>query len=224
MKTNKNIIKLTEKHVAANYGRIPIALAKGKGTSVWDISGKAYTDFAGGIAVNALGHCHPAVVAAIRRQVGKLMHVSNLYHIEQQSRLASELSRHSFAEKFFFCNSGAEANEAAIKLARRFFFDKGQSRRHEIITMHNSFHGRTMGTLSATAQKKMQAGFHPLLPGFKYVPFNNISAVKKAISAKTCAILVEPVQGEGGVNIPDKKYLKEIKKNMHSQQTSFDIR
>jgi acetylornithine/N-succinyldiaminopimelate aminotransferase len=212
MKKNQDIVKLTQQHVATTYGRYPIALVRGKGTQVWDASGKQYTDFVSGIAVDNLGHCHPAVVSAIRKQAGQLLHVSNLYHIESQSLLAEQLTRHSFADKVFFCNSGTEANEAAIKLARRYFFDKGDKNRREIITMHDSFHGRTTGSLSATAQKKFHTGFAPLLPGFKYVAFNDIPAVEKALSAKTCAVLVEPIQGEGGVNIPDKKYLKELRK------------
>ena len=209
---NKSIIQLTKKHVAGTYGRYPIALVKGKGAKVWDKSGKQYIDFVSGLAVDNLGHCHPAVVSAIKKQAGKLIHVSNLYHIEPQSQLAEKLTSLSFADKIFFCNSGTEANESAIKLARRYFFDQGQSGRTEIITMHNSFHGRTMGSLSATAQTKFHTGFKPLLPGFKYIPFNDLPAARKAITKKTCAILVEPLQGEGGVNIPDPSYLKGLKK------------
>lgn len=212
MKKNSDIVKLTEQHVASTYGRFAIALSRGKGTKVWDASGKEYIDFVAGIAVDNLGHCHPAVVSAIRKQAGELLHVSNLFHIESQSLLARELTSHSFADKVFFCNSGTEANEAAIKLARRYFFDKGEKNRREIISMKNSFHGRTTGSLSATGQKKFHEGFAPLLPGFKYVAFNDLEAVKKALSAKTCAVLVEPIQGEGGVNLPDKAYLKELKK------------
>lgn len=210
-KTNAQIIKLTDKHVAQTYKRFPIVLVRGKGTKVWDRSGKAYIDFVGGLAVDNLGHCHPAVVAAIRKQAGQLLHVSNLYHIEPQSLLAAELTQVSFADKVFFCNSGTEANEAAIKLARRYSYDQGHTDRHEIITMENSFHGRTFGGLSATAQNKFHKGFEPLLPGFKYVPFNNIEAARQAISEKTCAVLVEPIQGEGGVNIAEKTYLKELR-------------
>ena len=209
---NKSIIQLTEKHVAGTYGRYPIALVKGKGSKVWDKSGKQYIDFVSGLAVDNLGHCHPAVVSAIKKQAGTLIHVSNLYHIEPQSQLAEKLTSLSFADKIFFCNSGTEANEGAIKLARKYFFDQGQPKRTEIITMHNSFHGRTMGSLSATAQTKFHAGFKPLLPGFKYIPFNDLPSARKAITQKTCAILVEPLQGEGGVNIPDPAYLKGLKK------------
>ena len=212
MKSNQELIKLTNKYVAKNYGRYPIGLVRGKGTVVWDASGKKYIDFVAGLAVDNLGHCPPTVVNAIRKQAGKLLHVSNLYHIEPQSQLAAELTRLTFANKFFFCNSGTEANEAAIKLARRWFYDNGQPKRFEIITMNDSFHGRTMASLSATAQKKIHTGFKPLLPGFKYVPFNDISAFKKAITKKTCAVLIEPIQGEGGVNLARDSYLKTLRK------------
>ena len=212
MKSNQELIKLTNKHVAKNYGRYPIGLVRGKGTAVWDASGKKYIDFIAGLAVDNLGHCPPTVVSAIRKQAGELLHVSNLYHIEPQSQLAAELTRLTFANKFFFCNSGTEANEAAIKLARRWFYDNGQPKRFEIITMNDSFHGRTMASLSATAQKKIHTGFKPLLPGFKYVPFNDIAAFKKAITKKTCAVLIEPIQGEGGVNLARDSYLKTLRK------------
>ena len=212
MKSNQELIKLTNKYVAKNYGRYPIGLVRGKGMVVWDASGKKYIDFVAGLAVDNLGHCPPTVVNAIRKQAGKLLHVSNLYHIEPQSQLAAELTRLTFANKFFFCNSGTEANEAAIKLARRWFYDNGQPKRFEIITMNDSFHGRTMASLSATAQKKIHSGFKPLLPGFKYVPFNDITALKKALTKKTCAVLIEPIQGEGGVNPAQKTYLKTLRR------------
>jgi acetylornithine/N-succinyldiaminopimelate aminotransferase len=212
MKSNQELIKLTNKYVAKNYGRYPIGLVRGKGMVVWDASGKKYIDFVAGLAVDNLGHCPPSVVSAIRKQSGKLLHVSNLYHIEPQSQLAAELTRLTFANKFFFCNSGTEANEAAIKLARRWFYDNGQPKRFEIITMNDSFHGRTMASLSATAQKKIHAGFKPLLPGFKYVPFNDITVFKKALTKNTCAVLIEPIQGEGGVNPAQKTYLKTLRK------------
>ena len=209
--TNEEIVKLTAKHVAQTYGRFPIVLTKGKGTQVWDRSGKRYIDFVAGLAVDNLGHCHPQIVKAIREQAGKLLHVSNLYHIETQSLLAEELCKHSFADKFFFCNSGTEANEAAIKLARRVSFDKGHKNRSEIIAMKNSFHGRTLGSMAATGQVKIHHGFSPLPSGFKHVPFNDAEAARKAVTSKTCAILVEPIQGEGGVNIPNRQYLRELK-------------
>lgn len=211
MKKNEAIIKLTGQHVFQNYGRYPITLVKGKGMHVWDKAGNKYLDFLAGIAVNNLGHCHPKVVAAIRQQAGQLMHVSNWFHIEPQSLLAQKLTQRSFAGKIFFCNSGTEANEGAIKLARRYFYDRGEKARYEIITMQQAFHGRTLGSMAATPQDKIQKGFGPLLPGFKYVPFDDVAAVKKAITAKTCAVMVEPIQGEAGVNIPHKRYLKELR-------------
>ncbi len=210
MTTNSAVVKMSEHHLLGNYRRFPIALAKGKGMYVWDTSGKKYLDFVAGIAVDSLGHCHPALVKTIRKQAATLMHVSNLYHIPQQSELARELTRRCFADKAFFCNSGTEANEAAIKLARKVMSDRGQPKKVEIITTLASFHGRTLGALSATGQKKMKAGFGPMLPGFKHVPFDDIKAIEKAITAKTCAIMVEPLQGESGVNTADKSYFKKL--------------
>ncbi len=209
---NKKILQLTERHVAATYGRYPIALVKGKGMHVWDASGNRYLDFVAGVAVVSLGHCHPKIVQAIRKQAGQLIHVSNWFHIEPQARLAAEITRLSFGNKVFFCNSGTEANEGAIKLARRFYADRGQRNKSEIITTYNAFHGRTLGAMSATPQDKIQKGFGPLVPGFKYVPFDDLAAMKKALTAKTCAVMVEPIQGESGVNIPSKTYLKELRK------------
>ncbi|MEM7392225.1 MAG: aminotransferase class III-fold pyridoxal phosphate-dependent enzyme, partial [Verrucomicrobiota bacterium] len=173
-----------------------LALVKGKGTRVWDADDREYLDFLSGIAVNTLGHGHRALVGAIRKQAGKLMHVSNLYYNENQPRLAKALVERSLDGKCFFCNSGAEANEALIKLARVWGQDEGKV---EIITMKQSFHGRTLGTLTATGQEKVQKGFEPLPEGFKYAEFNNLDSVRDAVDNKTAAILVEPVQGEGGI-------------------------
>lgn len=198
---------LSEKHVAHTYNRYPIVLVNGKGTRVWDVEGKEYLDFVAGLAVCSLGHCHPKVVKAIQEQAEKLIHVSNLYYIEPQIRLASLLCDHSFADKVFFCNSGAEANEGAIKLARKYTKEQRGEDRYEIITMDRSFHGRTLATLTATAQEKFHKGFSPLMPGFKYVPFNDLAALRIAVDSKTCAILLEPIQGEGGVNCPAEGYL-----------------
>ena len=209
---NQKIIQLTERHVAHTIGRYPIALVKGKGMHVWDASGNKYLDFVAGVAVNSLGHCHPAVVRAIRKQAGQLIHVSNWFHIEPQAQLAAEITRLSFGGKVFFCNSGTEANEGAIKLARRYYVDQEQKHKSEIITTYKAFHGRTLGAMSATPQDKIQKGFGPLVPGFKYVPFDDISAMRKTITSKTCAVMVEPVQGESGVIIPSKTYLKELRK------------
>jgi acetylornithine aminotransferase len=193
------------------YARSPISVVRGRGSKVYDLEGREYLDFVAGIAVNVLGHGHPDLIGAIQKQAQHLLHASNLYYTEPQTRLAKELVEHSFAKKVFFCNSGAEANEAAIKLVRRYAHQKYGAERYEIITMLQSFHGRTMATLSATGQEKVQKGFEPLLPGFTYVPFNNLSAVEQAVSSKTAAILLEPVQGEGGVRVADKAYLKGLR-------------
>jgi len=210
MMGNEEIIKSTQAHVAGTYARFPIALLRGEGRRVWDADGREYLDFVSGLAVCNLGHCHPKVVAAIREQAGKLLHVSNLYHIEPQSALAALLCANSFADKVFFCNSGAEANEAAIKLARKYFSSRGDSRM-QIISMEMSFHGRTFATLAATGQKKVQTGYEPLLEKFTYVPFNDMDAMRRTISKNTAAVLIEPIQGEGGVNVPSPGYLKELK-------------
>ena len=202
---------LSEQYVAHTYARYPVVLVRGKGTRVWDQEGEEYLDFVSGLAVCNLGHCHPRVVKTIQGQAEKLIHVSNFYYIEPQIQLASLLCKHSFADKVFFCNSGAEANEGAFKLARKFRKEKTGKDRYEIITMEGSFHGRTLATLTATGQEKFHKGYEPLMPGFKYVPFNDIGAVKKAIDPKTCAVMVEPIQGEGGVNCPSEGYLKALR-------------
>jgi predicted acetylornithine/succinylornithine family transaminase len=202
---------LSEKYIANTYARYPVLLVRGKGTRVWDLEGEEYLDFVSGLAVCNLGHCHPKVVKAIQDQAEKLIHVSNFYYIEPQIQLASLLCKHSFADKVFFCNSGAEANEGAMKLARKYAKGKGSEDRYEIITMERSFHGRTFATLTATGQEKFHKGYEPLMPGFKYVPFNDIKAVKNAIGPQTCAVMVEPLQGEGGVNCPLEGYLKTLR-------------
>ena len=206
----KELISLSDKYVMNTYKRFPLALARGAGARVWDMDGKEYLDMTAGIAVCSLGHAHPAVIAAIQQQVEVLMHVSNLYYTEPQACYARLLVEHSFADKVFFCNSGAEANEAAIKLARKYGHDQ-LGGRYELITMKDSFHGRTMATITATGQGKFQVGFAPLLEGFKYAPFNNLTALEGAISEKTCGVLLEPIQAEGGVRIPDAHYLKGVR-------------
>ena len=208
---NRQIVKLTERYVANTYARYPIALVRGKGARVWDADGKEYLDFVGGIAVNALGHGHPAVTRAIRQQAARLLHVSNLYHIAPQSELARELCRRSFAERVFFCNSGAEANEAAIKLTRRYGAE-WLGGKYEILSTYNSFHGRTLATLTATGQEKVRAGYDPLPAGFRQAPYGDLKAMEAAIDEeKTAGILVEPIQGEGGVVVPDKSYLQGLR-------------
>ncbi len=208
MKT-ESIINLYKQYVMPTYAQVPLVLAKGKGAKVWDIEGKEYLDFFPGWAVSGLGHCHPKVVGAIKKQASQIMHVSNNYYSELQGRLAKKIVEVSFSGKVFFANSGAEANECAIKLARRYGSKNG---RFEIITMLGSFHGRTMATITATGQDKVKVGFEPLLEGFKHVPFNDFDALKDAITDKTIAVIVEPIQGEGGINIADKDYLLNIRK------------
>lgn len=207
----KEIMALANKNIMNTYKRFPLVLVKGSGAKVWDVHGKEYLDFVAGIAVCNLGHSHPQVITAVKEQLEKLSHVSNLYYIEPQAQLAKLLVENSFADKVFFCNSGAEANEAAIKLARKFAHENLGGDKFELITMKNSFHGRTMATITATGQEKFQFGFTPLLEGFTYVPFNDLQALEAAISEKTCGIMVEPIQGEGGVNIPDAQYLLKVR-------------
>ena len=207
----KNTVQITDKNIFQTYSRYPAVLVKGKGSKLWDAQGNEYIDFLAGIAVCNLGHCHPTVVRAAQAQLKQLIHVSNFFYTEPQAELSALLTANSFADRVFFCNSGAEANEAALKLARKYCQDRGNTRRFEIITMHDSFHGRTFATLAATAQKKFHKGFEPLLPGFRYVPYNDIAALQQAVTPHTCAVLLEPIQGEGGVNIPDASYLKEVR-------------
>ena len=186
-----------------------LALVKGEGTRVWDADGKEYLDFLAGIAVLNVGHCHPNVVKAIQEQAATLMHVSNLYYNEKQPQLAKTLSEKAGGGKCFFCNSGAEANEGLIKLARLWGSDKGK---FEVITMKNSFHGRTLATLTATGQEKVQKGFAPLPEGFAYAEFNNLESIKEAVTEQTAAILVEAVQGEGGIIPADPEFISGLRK------------
>ncbi|MGA1868794.1 MAG: acetylornithine transaminase [bacterium] len=204
------IKNLTDRYIAATYTRMDVSFVRGKGCSMWDSQGKEYLDFLSGIGVNNIGHSHPKLIAAVKEQVEKCIHVSNLFYIEPQAELAKILIEENFPGKIFFANSGAEANEAAIKLARRFgrLEKKGK---FKIICAENSFHGRTLATLTATGQKKYHQGFEPLLPGFLYVPYNDIGAMKSAIDDEVSAIMIEPIQGEGGVIVPDTGYLPAIR-------------
>jgi len=208
----KNIISKYEKFVAPTYTRLPIILTKGEGSRVWDSEGAEYLDFFPGWAVSGLGHCHPMVVSAIKKQAGSMLHVSNNYYNLLQGELAAKIVENSFDSKVFFANSGAEANEAAIKLARRYFQVVKKIDKYEIITMQNSFHGRTLTTITATAQPKYQQGFAPLPGGFKYVPFNDFKALEAAITDKTAAIMFELILGEGGINVADKDYVLKVRK------------
>ncbi len=198
-----------ERYVIANYRRFPVCLVRGEGSWVWDAEGNRYLDFFPGWGCNLLGHCPPRVVAAVREQAGELIHVPNTWYMEAQGAFAAALSERSFGGQCFFCNSGTEANEAAIKLARAYGHARG---RFKIVTMHGGFHGRTFAALSATAQPKYHEGFEPLVPGFVYVPYNDLAALAAALDKETAAVLVEPVQGEGGVNIPAPGYLPGVRK------------
>jgi acetylornithine aminotransferase len=208
--SNAEIIARNQAHELGVYARFPVAFVRGQGCELWDADGKRYLDFFAGLSVNNLGHCHPAVVEAIRAQVGTLMHVSNLYHSSPVGEIAELLCKHSFAERVFFCNSGAEANEAAMKLARRWGNADGGGR-YEILATTGSFHGRTVGTLTATGQEKYHQGFLPLLPGVRLIPFDDVRAFEAAIRPETVAIIVEPIQGEGGVVVPGPGYLRGLR-------------
>jgi predicted acetylornithine/succinylornithine family transaminase len=199
---------LFEQYVIPNYRRFPLSLVRGEGSWVWDDQGNRYLDFFPGWGCNLLGHCPPAVVAAVQQQVAELIHVPNTWHMEAQGRWAKLLSERSFGGQAFFCNSGAEANEAAIKLARL----HAPPQRYKIITFEGGFHGRTYAAVSATAQPKYHDGIGPLAPGFVYAPYGDLDAVRAKIDAETCAILVEPIQGEGGIRIPPPEFLSGLRK------------
>ncbi|MBP5973877.1 aspartate aminotransferase family protein [Brasilonema sp. CT11] len=203
--------------VMSTYARFPIALERGAGCRVWDTQGREYLDFVAGIATCALGHAHPALIEAVTQQIQKIHHVSNLYYIPEQGELAKWIVEHSCADRVFFCNSGAEANEAAIKLARKYAHTVQQIEKPIILTAHESFHGRTLATITATGQPKYQKNFEPLMPCFHYVPYNDIEAVEVAISEldegdyRVAAILIEPLQGEGGVRPGDIAYFQKLR-------------
>jgi len=199
---------LYDQYVTLNYSRLPIAVERAQGSKLYDVEGKEYIDLFPGWAVSSLGYCHPAVVKALKQQAAKLIHVPNNFYIPEQALLAKAVVERAFPGKMFFCNSGAEAVESALKLARMY----GKNRRYKIVSMENSFHGRTFGALSATGQEKYQRDFRPLVPGFSYVPFNDLAAVSRAIDEETVAVLIEPVQGEGGVNIAAKDYMAGLRR------------
>ncbi len=208
--TSQEIIDLNNQYLCQTYARYPVAFVRGEGCKLWDAEGKEYLDLFSSLAVMNLGQCHPAVVKAVQEQVATLTHISNLHHTVPQARLAELLCKNSFGDKVFFCNSGAEANEASIKLARKYGVDKRDGR-YEIITVLGSFHGRTMATIAATGQEKVRQGFGPVLEGFRYVAYDDLAAMEAAVSEKTIAILVEPILGEGGVVIPRPGYLKGVR-------------
>ena len=204
----KDVLKLYDDYVMQTYTRVPLVMEKAKGVHVEDADGKKYIDFFPGWAVSGIGHCHDRVVRAIAKQAERLLHVSNNYYSEPQGALAKKIIEHSFPGKVFFCNSGAEANEGAVKLARKYESKNG---RFEVITMHNSFHGRSLAMIAATGQEKVKVGFKPLPKGFVHIPFGDIDALEKAIGDQTAAIMLELIQCEGGINIADKAYIKKIK-------------
>lgn len=197
-------------HIMNTYARFPATFVKGEGLYAYDDRGKKYADFGSGIAVNCLGHCHPAVVAAMQKQAETLCHCSNLYWSEPQQTVAAYLAEYSGLDRVFFCNSGAEANEGAVKLARKYFYDQGRSDKYEIITMQKSFHGRTLATLTATGQDKVKTGFAPLPDGFVYAPYNDFEGLKQAVSPHTCAVMMEPIQGEGGIYPMEQAYIDAV--------------
>ncbi len=211
MVTTQEWINLSDRYIMSTYKRFPIVLTRGLGVHVWDSDGRCYLDLVAGIAVCALGHAHPAVVAAVKAQAENLFHVSNLYHIAPQILLARLLVENTPFDKVFFCNSGAEANEAAIKLARKYASEKMPGR-YELITMQDSFHGRTLATVTATAQERFHVGFEPLPAGFRYVPYDDLPALEAAVTDRTCGVMVEPIQGESGVVIPSPGYLQGIRR------------
>jgi acetylornithine aminotransferase len=211
MKESQQWIARADRVIMKTYGRYPIVPVRGEGCVLWDADGKRYLDFLAGVAVNNLGHCHPKVVKAIQEQAARLIHCSNFYHIPQQIELAELLCSRCFADQAFFCNSGAEANEAAIKLARKFSRETFGPERFRIITAAESFHGRTMATVSATGQEKVQRFFDPLLHGFSHVPFNDVGALQAAITPETCAVMLEPIQGEGGIIVPSADYFRAVR-------------
>ncbi len=206
-----DFLNLNRQYVLNTYGRTPVMLVEGRGCRVRDSNGQEYLDFVAGLAACILGHGHQGLAKAIADQAARLIHVSNIYHIEPQIRLARILVENSFADKVFFCNSGAEANEGAIKLARKYFHDQGQHERFHVITMEGSFHGRTLATLAATGQTKYRKGFEPEVQGFSHVPFGNIDALEIEVTPGPAAVMIEPFQGEGGVKVPRDRFLNDAR-------------
>ncbi|MCM8820929.1 MAG: aminotransferase class III-fold pyridoxal phosphate-dependent enzyme, partial [Candidatus Omnitrophica bacterium] len=207
-KEKEEVLENYNNYVIGSYTRSGIVFVKGKGSYLWDIDGKKYLDFFPGWAVSGLGHCHPAIVEAIKKQADQLIHIANNHYHPWQGLLAKKLSEISFGGKVFFCNSGAEENEGAIKLTRLYGKKKG---RYKIISMENSFHGRTLATVTMTGQAKYSKPFEPLPAGFSSIPFNNFEALKSAVDGETAGIIIEPVQGEGGINVAEKEYLKDVR-------------
>ena len=222
--SNASVIERAKKVLFPNYRQAPIALVRGLGAKVWDADGKEYVDFIGGIATTVLGHNHPAVRQAAQAQMETLWHVSNLYYTEPQIALAERLTRDGFSDRAFFCNSGTEANEGAIKLIRKYQRETGHTERFEILCAQDSFHGRTMGALSATGQPKYHHGFEPLVPGFRHLPFGDLKAFENAITNETAGILMECIQGESGVRVPPPEFLPGLRRlcDQHGLVLAFD--
>jgi len=220
--TTAEIKALDEQYYMKTFGeRIPVSFVRGEGVNLYSDSGDTYKDFLAGIAVSAVGHNHPVLTEAIVNQAKSVLHVSNYYYIEQQAKLAQKIVENSCADRVFFGNSGAEANEGAIKLAKIYHYKKGNTEKYEIITLVNSFHGRTLATVAATGQEKFSAPYHPLTPGFQYVPINDLEAFKNAVTDKTCAVMVEMIQGESGVHPVDKAYIKAVYDNTYPYALVF---
>jgi acetylornithine/N-succinyldiaminopimelate aminotransferase len=213
MSLSDDLISSGKKLLLSNYGRAPVVMSRGSGCVLYDVEGRRYLDMSSGIAVCVIGHGDPGLAQALYNQATRLHHTSNLYFIETQIRLAEALSRRGFAGRFFFCNSGTEANEAALKIARRYQIAvRGQPNRTEFVSCEGSFHGRTMGALSVTGQAKYRENFGPLVPSTKFIPFGDLEAARAAVDDKTCALIIEPVQAEGGINLPPPGYLQELRK------------
>ena len=208
--TSAEIIALADRYLFPTYARAPLALVRGEGTRVWDADGREYLDFFSSTVVTNLGHQHPAIVRAIETQARQILHVSNLHYCEPQARLAERLVERSFADRVFLCNSGAEANEAAIKLARKVGHARGEGR-YEIVTLLNSFHGRTLATIAATGQEKIRVGFEPVQQGFRYAPYEDLPALEESVTPRTIAVMVEPIQGEGGIVTPRPEYFQALR-------------
>jgi acetylornithine aminotransferase len=217
-------IEQADNVIMQTYARFPVVFEKGSECTLWDADGNMYRDFLAGIAVCNLGHANPVIAQKMSQQAVNLVHVSNLFYTVPQIKLSQKLVDLSFADRVFLCNSGAEANEAAIKLARKYFNDLGHIKKNVIITARQSFHGRTYATMSATGQEKIQKGFHPLVPGFKTIPFNDIDALKAVIDDTVCAVMLEPIQGEGGVCCPSDNYLENVRQicDQHEILLIFD--
>jgi acetylornithine/N-succinyldiaminopimelate aminotransferase len=214
MSTQDDLVKAGQRLLLSNYRQAPVVMSRGEGCVLWDVEGRRYLDMTAGIAVCVLGHAHAGLAEAIATQARTLVHASNLYYLENQVRLAEALARRAFKGKVFFCNSGAEANEAALKIARRYqAVGQGRPQRTELVAFENSFHGRTMGALSVTGQIKYRSGFGPLVEPVRFLPFGDIAAARAAISDKTCAVIIEPIQAEGGILLPPPGYLQELRRH-----------